>query len=160
MSTNIKNSKNRVLYLLAIMFMMAILFQIAGSKSVNAQWLYYPANAISLYGTPSIVISPPIPTEVGIPPFNLYYPAIGAPPAVLVPPPIPSNIAASVTPVTSTLLSRIALTTINPVAATSIFSLLSSLSPVVPAVLPNVYNLFYSAVTSPPGIPVLPPPAL
>lgn len=155
-----KSFKNKMLYLLTIVFMSAILFSIFGSQNVQAQYLlYYPADAISLYGTPSIFVPPPVPTGLGLPPFNLYYPAIGSVPATLVPPPTAVNTAAWVAPPTSTLLSRIALTTINPVAASSIFALLSPLAPVAPAVLPNIYNLYYPAVGSVPGTFILPPAA-
>jgi len=185
-----RSIKNKVLCSCAIIiFMAAILYPIVGSKNVSAQWLYYPANAISLYGTPSITLpfpAPAIPTLSTTLPYNLYYPAIGAPPGIPVFPPLPlapttatapiaataiSSIISSPTsifsPITiisplslSALVSRFALTTINPVAATSIFSLLSSLPALTPVVAPtNVYNLYYPAVGSPPGIPILPPAA-
>jgi len=142
-----KSFKNKTLYLLTIVFMSAILFSIIGSQNVQAQYLlYYPANAISLYGTPSIFVPPPLPTGLGLPPFNLYYPAIGSPPAVLVPPP--------------TALSRVALTAINPVAASSIFSFLPPLASVIPPVAPSsIYNLYYPAVGSVPGTFIAPPAA-
>jgi len=202
-----RSIKNKVLYSCAIIiFMAAILYPIVGSKNVSAQWLYYPASAISLYGTPSITLPYPAPLPtLGITlPYNLYYPAIGAPPGIPVLPPLPlapTTVTAPLTtsPLTSTfsfptsifspisilsplnpltlsaLLSRAALTTINPVAATSIFSLLASIPSLTPAVAPtNVpgipilppaatgvgtfpYNLYYPAVGSVPGIPVLPP---
>jgi len=155
-----KSFKNNTLYLLTIVFMSAILFSIIGTQTVQAQYLlYYPANAISLYGTPSIFVPPPVPTAFGLPPFNLFYPAIGAPPAVLVPPPTAVNTAAWVTPTASTLLSRIAATAINPVAASSIFSLLSSLAPVTPVAPTSIYNLYYPAVGSVPGTFIAPPAA-
>ena len=144
--------------------MSAILFSIIGSQNVQAQsqyLLYYPADAISLYGTPSIFVPAPVPTAIGTPPANLYYPAIGAPPAVLVAPPTTAvNTAASFTSLASALLSRIALTTINPVAATSVTPFLSPLATVNPVLAPaSVYNLYYPAVGSVPSTPILPPAA-
>ena len=126
--------------------MSGIIFSIIGSQNVQAQLLYYPADAISLYGFPSIFVPPPLPVAGGTLPFNLFYPAIGSVPATLVPPP--------------TALSRVALTAINPVAASSIFSFLPPLASVIPPALPSsIYNLFYPAVGSVPGIFIAPPAA-
>ena len=120
--------------------MSAVLFSIIGSQNVQAQYLlYYPADAISLYGTPSIFVPAPVPVAGGTLPLNLYYPAIDSVPGTFVPPP--------------TALSRVALTAINPVAASSIP--LSVVPPVAPS---NIYNLFYPAVGSVPGTFIAPPP--
>ena len=131
-----------------LIFLMALFFLTINQKveaQLLSQLLYYPADAISLYGTPSIFVPPPLPTALGIPPFNLYYPAIGSVPATLVPPP--------------TALSRVALTAINPVAASSIFPFLPPLASVIPAASSSIYNLYYPAVGSLPGTFILPPTA-
>jgi len=149
MSTK-KSFKHNTLYLLTIVFMSGIIFSIIGSQNVQAQYLlYYPANAISLYGAPSIFVPPPLPVAGGTLPYNLYYPAIGSVPSTLVAP-----------PTASTLLSRIALSAINPVAASSIFSFLPPLASVIPPAVPSsIYNLFYPAVGSVPGTFIAPPAA-
>lgn len=142
-----KKFKSYFLIFLMTLFFLAITQKI--EAQIISQWLYYPADAISVYGTPSISISLPPALPGGTLPYNIF----GTGPSILVPPPVPVNIAASVTPAPSTLLSRIALTTtISPL--TNITPFLSS---VIPAVLPNVYNLYYPAVGSVPGTFVSPP---
>ncbi len=142
-----KSFKNNTLYLLTIVFMSGIIFSIIGSQNVQAQYLLdYPADAISLYGTPSIFVPPPLPVAGGTLPLNLFYPAIGSVPGTFVPPP--------------TALSRVALTTINPLAASSIFSFLPPLASVIPPVAPSsIFNLFYPAFGSVPGTFIAPPAA-
>lgn len=99
-----------------LIFLMTIFF-ITINQKIEAQLLYYPANAVSAYGTLSIFVPPPPPTGAGTLPYNI----LGGAPAVLVYPPAPVNIAASVA---GTILSRVALTTLNPA---------------------SVYNLYYPA---------------
>ncbi len=141
-----------------LIFLMMLL-SLTITKKIEAQtlpyWLYYPADAISLYGTPSIFLPPPPAAVGGTLPYNIF----GTAPSILVPPPVPANIAASVTPFASTLLSRIALTTISPLTAPSLFPFFSPLDSVIPAVLPNIYNLYYPAVGSVPGTFISPPAA-
>jgi len=168
-----RSIKNKVLYSFAIIiFMAAILFPIVGSKNVSAQWLYYPASAISLYGTPSITLPYPAPiAPTGLAtlpylPYNLYYPAGTLPGIPYLPPFVsPTTVAAPLT--TSTLTSAFSFPSsiyYNPITVLSPFTLsvYSSLSPLTslaPAASPfSIYNLYYPAGTAP-GIPIAPPAA-
>ena len=119
------------------LFLMTLFFLATTQKieaQIISQWLYYPADAISVYGTPSIFISPPPALPGGTLPYNI----LGTAPSILVPPPLPVNTAASVAPTASTLLSRIALTIISP--------LTPSLLPAIPPAVSSAYNLFYPAI--------------
>jgi len=173
-----RSIKNKVLYSCAIiMFMAAILFPIVGSKNVSAQWLYYPANAISLYGTPSITLPYPVPTAptglTSLPylPYNLFYPAGTAPGIPYLPPLVsPTTVTTATAPLTTSPLTSIfslpssiyysPITILSPFT----FSIYSSLSPLSTLALApaasttSVYNLYYPAGTAP-GIPILPPAA-
>lgn len=163
-----RSIKNKVLYSFAIIvFMAAILFPIVGSKNVSAQWLYYPANAISLYGTPSITLPypAPLPTLALTSPYNLYYPA-GTLPGIPYLPPLVSPISTATaplaaSPLTSTfsLPSSIYYSPINVLSplTLSVYSSLSPLASLAPvASTANVYNLYYPAGTIP-GISIAPP---
>jgi len=168
-----RSIKNKVLYSCAIIiFMAAILFPIVGSKNVSAQWLYYPANAISLYGTPSITLPYPLPTAstaLTTLPYNLYYPA-GTLPGIPYLPPLVSPLTAAAPLTTSPLTSTFSfpssiyynpynpITTLSPLTL-SIYSSISPLTSLAPAASPfSVYNLYYPAGTAP-GIPIAPPAA-
>lgn len=164
-----RNLKNKILYSCAIViFMSVILFPIVGSRNVNAQWLYYPANAISLYGTPSITLpfsAYPVP-GVGTLSYNLYYPAnaislYGTPSIPVLPPttatvPIATSAVASSTSIPTSSYNSINILSPLSLSAYSSLSPFTTLAQAVPPA--NTYLLYYPVGTAP-GISILPPAA-
>ncbi len=76
--------KLKSIALLSFISLIVILF----TQNLNAQWLYYPADAFSTLGVPSTLITPPTSLLPGILPFNLFYPN-AQPPGLFVFPPAP-----------------------------------------------------------------------